>query len=77
VERSRGRGTDGDSWFSIAKAHGVDPWTLIETMTRGDYPRSFNIDPSGRYLYVIGRGLRKRGDCGEDLVIWRRCRTDC
>ncbi len=26
-----------------------------ETWTRGDYPRSFSIDPSGRFLYTCNK----------------------
>jgi 6-phosphogluconolactonase (cycloisomerase 2 family) len=31
---------------------------LDETWTRGDYPRNFNIEPSGRFMYVCNH----RGD---------------
>lgn len=40
---------DSIAWFSIG-----DSGTLTlagEEWTRGDYPRSFNIDPTGNYLY--------------------------
>lgn len=40
---------DSIAWFAIA-----DDGTLTprgETWTRGDYPRSFNIDPTGNFLY--------------------------
>ena len=40
---------DSIAWFSIA-ADGT--LTLAgEAWTRGDYPRSFNIDPTGQFLY--------------------------
>lgn len=40
---------DSIAWFSIG---GDGLLTLIgEEWTRGDYPRSFNIDPAGNYLY--------------------------
>lgn len=40
---------DTIAWFSIAE-NGL--LTLVgEEWTRGDYPRSFNIDPTGNYLY--------------------------
>ena len=40
---------DSIAWFSI----GADGLLTFagEEWTRGDYPRSFNIDPSGNYLY--------------------------
>jgi len=40
---------DTIAWFSIA-ADGTLTFSG-EEWTRGDYPRSFNIDPSGNYLY--------------------------
>ena len=40
---------DSIAWFSIGRGGLL---TLIgEEWTRGDYPRSFNIDPAGNYLY--------------------------
>jgi 6-phosphogluconolactonase len=40
---------DTIAWFSIA----TDGRLTVagEEWTRGDYPRSFNFDPSGRFLY--------------------------
>ena len=29
--------------------------SIDEEWTRGDYPRSFNIDPTGRYMYVCNQ----------------------
>ena len=47
---------DSIAWFSIAKDGSL---TLDgETWTRGDYPRSFTIDPSGNFLYCCNQ----RGD---------------
>jgi 6-phosphogluconolactonase len=40
---------DSIAWFSIG-AEGTLTW-VGEEWTRGDYPRSFSIDPSGRYLF--------------------------
>ena len=40
---------DSIVWFSIAK-DGTLTW-VGEEWTRGDYPRSFTIDPSGRFLF--------------------------
>jgi 6-phosphogluconolactonase len=40
---------DSIAWFSIA-GNGLLTFAG-EEWTRGDYPRSFNIDPSGNYLY--------------------------
>jgi 6-phosphogluconolactonase (cycloisomerase 2 family) len=40
---------DSIAWFSIA-ANGTLAF-VGEEWTRGDYPRSFNIDPTGNYLY--------------------------
>ncbi len=43
--------------------------TLIgETWTRGDYPRSFNIDPSGNYMY----SCNQRGDAMTTFRINRK-----
>jgi 6-phosphogluconolactonase len=40
---------DSIAWFSIGPSGAL---TLAgEEWTRGDYPRSFNMDPSGRFLY--------------------------
>lgn len=40
---------DSIAWFSIGESGLL---TFVgEEWTRGDYPRSFNIDPSGNYLY--------------------------
>jgi 6-phosphogluconolactonase (cycloisomerase 2 family) len=40
---------DSIAWFAIGPSGSL---TLAgETWTRGDYPRSFTIDPSGRFLY--------------------------
>ena len=39
--------------FSIER--GGRPELIDEEWTRGDYPRSFNIDPSGRYMYVCNQ----------------------
>jgi len=35
-----------------------EPRLIGESWTRGDYPRSFNIDPTGKFLYVCNQ----RGD---------------
>jgi 6-phosphogluconolactonase len=47
---------DGIAWFSISAtgtlAFGGEEWT------RGDYPRSFNIDPTGNFFYCCNQ----RGD---------------
>ena len=47
---------DSIAWFSISAtgtlAFGGEEWT------RGDYPRSFNIDPTGNFLYCCNQ----RGD---------------
>ena len=40
---------DSIAWFSIG-ADGMLTW-VAEEWTRGDYPRSFTIDPSGRFLF--------------------------
>jgi len=40
---------DSIAWFSIAAEGTLTPGG--EEWTRGDYPRSFSIDPSGGYLY--------------------------
>ena len=47
---------DGIAWFS-AGADGALTF-LGEEWTRGDYPRSFNFDPSGSFLY----SCNQRGD---------------
>jgi 6-phosphogluconolactonase (cycloisomerase 2 family) len=47
---------DSISWFSVG-AGGHLKWAG-EQWTRGDYPRSFTIDPSGRFLY----SCNQRGD---------------
>ncbi len=40
---------DSIAWFAIGEG-GI--LTFVgEEWTRGDYPRSFNIDPTGNYLY--------------------------
>ena len=39
--------------FSIER--GGHPELIGEAWTRGDYPRSFNIDPSGRHMYVCNQ----------------------
>jgi 6-phosphogluconolactonase len=44
---------DSIAWFSVDAAG-----TLMfagEEWTRGDYPRSFNIDPAGNYLYCCNQ----------------------
>lgn len=47
---------DSIAWFSIGTAGDL---TLAgEEWTRGDYPRSFNVDPTGRFLY----SCNQRGD---------------
>jgi 6-phosphogluconolactonase (cycloisomerase 2 family) len=47
---------DSIAWFSIAAGGTL---TLRgEEWTRGDYPRSFTLDPSGQYLY----SCNQRGD---------------
>jgi 6-phosphogluconolactonase (cycloisomerase 2 family) len=40
---------DSIAWFSIGEAGMLT--FAGEAWTRGDYPRSFNIDPTGNYLY--------------------------
>jgi 6-phosphogluconolactonase len=40
---------DSIAWFSIDASGRLR--FAGETWTRGDYPRSFNIDPSGNFLY--------------------------
>ncbi len=40
---------DTIAWFSIGETGALE-WAG-EEWTRGDYPRSFNIDPSGNFLY--------------------------
>jgi 6-phosphogluconolactonase len=47
---------DSIAWFSIAKTGELTH--LGECSTRGDYPRSFNIDPSGSFLF----SCNQRGD---------------
>jgi 6-phosphogluconolactonase len=47
---------DSISVFAIEKSG--EPTYVAEEWTRGDYPRSFNIDPTGSYLYVCNQ----RGD---------------
>lgn len=54
---------DSIAWFNIAK-----DGTLTffgEAWTRGDYPRSFNIDPTGNFLY----SCNQRADA---IVCFRR-----
>lgn len=47
---------DSIAWFSIGNSGEL---TLLgEEWTRGDYPRSFNIDPTGNFLY----SCNQRGD---------------
>ncbi|MGI8990406.1 MAG: lactonase family protein [Bryobacteraceae bacterium] len=47
---------DTIAWFRIDS--GGDLVHLGEVWTRGDYPRSFTIDPTGRFMYVCNQ----RGD---------------
>jgi len=47
---------DGISVFSVGRSGELT--CTGEEWTRGDYPRSFNIDPTGRYFYVCNQ----RGD---------------
>jgi len=47
---------DTIAWFSIAQ--NGDLTFTSEEPTRGDYPRSFNIDPTGNFLY----SCNQRGD---------------
>jgi len=47
---------DGISLFSVSAAGELT--YVAEEWTRGDYPRSFNIDPTGKYFYC----LNQRGD---------------
>jgi 6-phosphogluconolactonase (cycloisomerase 2 family) len=47
---------DGISQFSIGPTGELK--YVAEEWTRGDYPRSFNFDPSGRFFY----SLNQRGD---------------
>jgi 6-phosphogluconolactonase (cycloisomerase 2 family) len=47
---------DSIAWFSIGPAGQLT--YVAEEWTRGDYPRSFNMDPSGRFFYVCNQ----RGD---------------
>jgi 6-phosphogluconolactonase len=44
---------DSIAWFSIGEG-GVLAF-VGEEWTRGDYPRSFNFDPSGRYLFCCNQ----------------------
>ena len=44
---------DSIAWFSVDAA-GTLTW-VGETWTRGDYPRSFTIDPSGNFLYTCNQ----------------------
>ncbi|MBU3893813.1 lactonase family protein [Serratia rhizosphaerae] len=39
--------------FSVGKAGELTP--VAETWTRGDYPRTITLDPSGRYLYALNQ----------------------
>jgi 6-phosphogluconolactonase len=48
---------DTIAWFSIAQQNGELTFAG-EEWTRGDYPRSFNIDPTGNFLY----SCNQRGD---------------
>ncbi len=44
---------DSIAWFAIGEG-GI--LTFVgEEWTRGDYPRSFNIDPTGNYLYACNQ----------------------
>ncbi len=47
---------DSISVFSIGSTGELS--YIAEEWTRGDYPRSFNIDPTGKFLY----SLNQRGD---------------
>jgi len=44
---------DTIAWFSIGAAGGLT--FSGEEWTRGDYPRSFTIDPTGRFLYTCNQ----------------------
>jgi 6-phosphogluconolactonase (cycloisomerase 2 family) len=44
---------DSIAWFEIGRAGTLR--LAGEEWTRGDYPRSFNIDPSGKFLYVCNQ----------------------
>jgi 6-phosphogluconolactonase (cycloisomerase 2 family) len=57
---------DSIAVFSIGK--GGEPTFTGETWTRGDYPRSFNIDPTGNFLY----SCNQRGDAVTTFRIDRR-----
>jgi 6-phosphogluconolactonase len=57
---------DSIGWFSIG-AEGTLAW-VGEEWTRGDYPRSFAIDPSGGFLY----SCNQRSDAITSFRIDRR-----
>ena len=57
---------DSIAWFSIG-AEGTLTW-VGEEWTRGDYPRSFTIDPSGDYLF----SCNQRSDAITSFRINRR-----
>jgi 6-phosphogluconolactonase (cycloisomerase 2 family) len=44
---------DTIAWFSVGH-DGQLTW-MGEEWTRGDYPRSFTIDPSGSFVYVCNQ----------------------
>ncbi len=58
---------DGISWFTVGP-NGTLTFAG-ETWTRGDYPRSFNFDPTGNFLY----SLNQRGDA---IALFRVNRRD-
>jgi 6-phosphogluconolactonase (cycloisomerase 2 family) len=57
---------DSIAWFSLG-AEGTLTW-VGEEWTRGDYPRSFTIDPSGRFLF----SCNQRSDAITSFRIDRR-----
>jgi 6-phosphogluconolactonase (cycloisomerase 2 family) len=56
---------DGRFVYAANRLHDTIAWFAVgekgelqfrgEEWTRGDYPRSFNIDPSGKYLYTCNQ----------------------
>ncbi len=57
---------DSIAWFSIGEGGALK--FAGEEQTRGDYPRSFNIDPTGNFLYTCNQ----RGDAVATFRINRK-----